>query len=208
MNLEDVVPAARALLPVTSERAEKTEAARRLLPEAAHDLRDAGMFKLVQPKRFGGFELDPAAVVRASAELARGCGSTGWCLGVLSVHNWMLGLYDLQAQEDVWGEDPETLLAASFAPTGQAERVADGIRVSGRWSFASGCDASSWMMVGAVVPGEAERVSDRRQLACQRSRGNGQQGYRDRRGARSRTPLPIPHPGLRGTLTRERTLLR
>jgi len=154
MKLEEVIPAARDLLSVTSDRAEKTEKERRLLPEAVRDLRDVGMFKLVQPKRFGGFELDPVAVVRASSELARGCGSTGWCLGVLSIHNWMLGLYDLQAQNDVWGENPETLLAASFAPTGGAERTADGFRVSGRWSFASGCDASSWMMVGAVVPGE------------------------------------------------------
>ena len=154
MKLEDVVPAAHALLAATSERAEKTEAARHLLPEAVRDLRDAGMFKLVQPRRWGGFELDPAALVRASAELARGCGSTGWCLGVLAVHSWMLGLYEERAQEDVWGDDPQTLLAASFAPTGQAERVADGIRVSGRWSFASGCDASRWMMVGAVVPSQ------------------------------------------------------
>jgi 3-hydroxy-9,10-secoandrosta-1,3,5(10)-triene-9,17-dione monooxygenase len=154
VKLEDVVPAARALIPATSERAEKTEAARQILPEAIRDLRDAGMFKLIQPRRWGGFELDPAALVRASAELARGCGSTGWCLGVLAVHNWMLGLYEERAQEDVWGDDPQTLLAASFAPTGEAERVADGIRVSGRWSFASGCDASSWMMVGAAVPSE------------------------------------------------------
>lgn len=152
MNLEDVVPAARALLPAVSERAEKTEAARQLLPEAVRDLRDAGMFRLVQPRRFGGFELDPAAMVRAAAELGRGCGSTAWCLGVLSVHNWMLGLYEARAQEDVWGEDPETLLAASFAPTGQVERSGDGFRLSGRWSFASGCDASRWMMLGAVVP--------------------------------------------------------
>ena len=161
MKLEDVVPAARGLLAATSERAEKTEAARQLLPEAVRDLRDAGMFKLNQPRRWGGFELDPAALVRATSELGRGCGSTAWCLGILAVHNWMLGLYEERAQEDVWGDDPETLLAASFAPTGQAERVADGIRVSGRWSFASGCDASRWMMVGAVVPSD-EPIPDMR----------------------------------------------
>lgn len=155
MKLEDVVPTARELLPATLERAEKTEAARRVLPEAVEDLRAAGMFKLLQPKRWGGFELDTSALVWASAELARGCGSTGWCLGVLAVHNWMLGLYEEQAQADVWGENPETLLAASFAPTGTAERVDDGILVSGRWSFASGCDPSGWMMVGAVVPSDS-----------------------------------------------------
>ena len=154
MKLEDVAPTARALVPAAAERAEKTEEARRLLPEGERDLRDAGLFKIVQPKRFGGFELDPVSIVRATSEVARGCGSTGWCLGILAIHNWMLGLYDERAQEDVWGEDPGTLLAASFAPTGSAERVEGGIRVSGRWSFASGCDASRWMMVGAVVPSE------------------------------------------------------
>ncbi|MBW2396795.1 MAG: acyl-CoA dehydrogenase family protein [Deltaproteobacteria bacterium] len=154
MKLEEVVSTARSLVPAAAERAEQTEEARRLLPEAEREIREAGLFKLVQPKRFGGFELDPVSVVRATSELARGCGSTGWCLGILAIHNWMLGLYQEQAQEDVWGENPDTLMAASFAPTGKAERVEGGIRVSGRWSFASGCDASSWMMVGAVVPSE------------------------------------------------------
>lgn len=155
MKLEEVALTARALVPAAAERAEKTEEARRLLPEAERDMREAGLFKIVQPKRFGGFELDPVAIVRATSELAQGCGSTGWCLGILAIHNWMLGLYPEQAQRDVWAEDPDTLMAASFAPTGTAERVEGGIRVSGRWSFASGCDASTWMMVGAVVPSES-----------------------------------------------------
>ena len=154
MRLEEVVPVARRLAPRAAERADETEAARRLLPEAERELREAGLFRLLQPRRWGGFELEPAALVRATAELARGCGSTGWCLGVLAAHNWVLGLYGGRAQEDVWGDDPDTLLAASFAPTGHAERVAGGIRVSGCWSFASGCDVARWMMVGAVVPSE------------------------------------------------------
>ncbi|MCP4002658.1 MAG: flavin-dependent monooxygenase [bacterium] len=154
MKLEDVVPAARALTAAAADRAEKTEEARRILPETVRELREAGMFKLVQPRAFGGFELDPVSLVRATTELARGCGSTGWCLGILAIHNWMLGLYEEQAQKDVWGDDPETLLAASFAPTGTAERVDGGILLSGRWSFASGCDASRWMMVGAAVPSD------------------------------------------------------
>jgi len=154
MQLEQVLSLARGLAPKAADRAEETEAARRLLPEAERELREAGLFRLLQPSRWGGFELEPESLVRVSAELARGCGSTGWCLGVLAAHNWVLGLYEQRAQEDVWGYDPDTLLAASFAPTGQAERVADGIRVSGRWSFASGCDAARWMMVAAVVSSE------------------------------------------------------
>jgi 3-hydroxy-9,10-secoandrosta-1,3,5(10)-triene-9,17-dione monooxygenase len=155
MKLEEALSVARGLAPKAAERAEKTEAARRLLPEAEQELRQAGLFKLLQPRRWGGFELEPASLVRVSAELSRGCGSTGWCMSVLAAHNWVLGLYEQRAQEEVWGDDPETLLAASFAPAGQAERVTGGIRVSGRWSFASGCDAARWMMVGAVVKSES-----------------------------------------------------
>jgi len=154
MRLEDVVPVARSLAARIADRAEETEAARRLLPAVESELREAGLFRLLQPRRWGGFELEPASLVKACTEISRGCGSTGWCLGVLAAHNWVLGLYDGRAQGDVWGDDPDTLLAASFAPTGQAERVGGGIRVSGRWSFASGCDAARWVMVSAVVPSE------------------------------------------------------
>ncbi|MBW2244821.1 MAG: acyl-CoA dehydrogenase, partial [Deltaproteobacteria bacterium] len=59
MKLEEVVSTARSLVPAAAERAEQTEEARRLLPEAEREIREAGLFKLVQPKRFGGFELDP-----------------------------------------------------------------------------------------------------------------------------------------------------
>ncbi len=157
MKLEEVAPVARSLASRAAGRAEETEAARRLLPEAERELREAGLFKLLQPRRFGGYELEPASLVTATAELGRGCGSTAWCLGVLATHNWILGLFEERAQEDVWGDDPDTLLAASFAPTGQAGRVEGGVRVSGRWSFASGCDVARWMMVGAVVPSDGPR---------------------------------------------------
>ena len=84
------------------------------------------MFKLLQPKRWGGFELDPAALVRASAELARGCGSTGWCLGVLAVHNWMLGLYEEQAQAGCVGRRPGDAAGCLLCPHRPG-------RARGRW---------------------------------------------------------------------------
>ncbi len=154
MKLEEVTEVARSLVPVLRERALATEQRRSLPDETTADLKASGLLRMLQPLRWGGDELEPLSLIRATAELGRGCGSTAWCTGVLAVHSWMLGLYEERAQQEVWGEDPEVLLAASFAPTGKAERVVDGVRLNGRWSFASGCDQSRWMMVGAVVPGE------------------------------------------------------
>jgi 3-hydroxy-9,10-secoandrosta-1,3,5(10)-triene-9,17-dione monooxygenase len=154
VKLEEVTEIASSLVPALRERALATEQLRRLPDETLAELRASGLLRIVQPARWGGHELEPVSVLRASAELGRGCGSTAWCLGVLSVHSWMLGLYEERAQQEVWGDDSGVLLAASFAPTGQAERTADGIRLSGRWSFASGCDHVRWVMLGALVLGD------------------------------------------------------
>jgi len=154
MKLEEVTEVARSLVPALRERALATEQRRSLPDETTAELKASGLLRLLQPARWGGDELEPVSLIRATAELGRACGSTAWCTGVLAVHSWMLGLYEESAQQEVWGEDPEVLLAASFAPTGKAERVVDGVRLEGRWSFASACDQSRWMMLGAVVPGD------------------------------------------------------
>jgi len=80
------------------------------------------------------------------------CGSSAWILGVIGVHNWHLAILSPQAQEDVWGEDSSIQLSTSLAPTGTVERVDGGYRLSGRWSFSSGCDFCHWAVMGGIVP--------------------------------------------------------
>jgi 3-hydroxy-9,10-secoandrosta-1,3,5(10)-triene-9,17-dione monooxygenase len=77
-------------------------------------------------------------------------------LGVVAVHAWQLALFPLQAQEDVWGTDAGTLISSSYAPTGKVARAEGGYRISGRWSFSSGCDHCQWVFVGGLIPPEVE----------------------------------------------------
>ena len=98
MTPETYLDRARALLPALRERAEAAERLRRLPDETMQDFQSAGLFRAMQPKRYGGYELDPGTFYRAVMEVAQACGSSAWILGVVGVHNWQLGLFDAQAQ--------------------------------------------------------------------------------------------------------------
>jgi 3-hydroxy-9,10-secoandrosta-1,3,5(10)-triene-9,17-dione monooxygenase len=135
---------ARALLPVLRERTARAEQLRRLPDETFADFQEAGLFRALQPKRYGGYELDPATFYEAVMDVGAVCGSSAWILGVIGVHNWHLAILPPQAQEDVWGEDSSVQLSTSLAPTGTVQRVDGGFRLSGRWSFSSGCDFCRW----------------------------------------------------------------
>ena len=152
MTPEEYLDRVRALLPAVRERVARAEALRRLPEETFADFQEAGLFRCLQPKRWQGFELDPATFYQAIVETSAVCASTGWILGVVGVHNWHLALFPPQAQKDVWGEDDSLQLSTSLAPTGKVERVAGGFRLSGRWSFSSGCDYCEWAALGGVAP--------------------------------------------------------
>jgi 3-hydroxy-9,10-secoandrosta-1,3,5(10)-triene-9,17-dione monooxygenase len=152
MTAEEYLARVRALLPALRERAADAEQLRRLPDETVKDFQEAGLFRCLQPKRYAGYELDPGTFYRAIMEVAAVCGSSGWILGVIGVHNWHLALFPPQAQEDVWGEDTSVQVSTGLSPTGVVERADGGFRLRGRWSFSSGCDFCQWAVVGGVVP--------------------------------------------------------
>jgi len=151
VNSDDLVQAARDVAPRLRERAQETELTRALPEATIKELQEAKLFKALQPKRYGGFELPPIAFYEAAMALAAACGSTGWVYGVVGVHNWQLGLFPQEAQEEVWGEDVSMLVASSYAPTGQVARVEGGFRLSGTWNFSSGCGHCGWAFLGGIV---------------------------------------------------------
>jgi 3-hydroxy-9,10-secoandrosta-1,3,5(10)-triene-9,17-dione monooxygenase len=152
MTPEEFLGRVRALLPALRERAARAEQLRRLPDETFADFQEAGLFRAMQPQRYGGFELDPEFFYQAITEVGAVCGSSGWVFGVVGVHNWHLALFPPQAQEDVWGADDSVQLSTSLAPTGKVERVDGGYRISGRWSFSSGCDFCGWAVLGGIAP--------------------------------------------------------
>lgn len=148
---QDVIAGIRELLPVLRERAQEAEDARRVPEESVKSLQETGFFKLLQPKTFGGFEADPVSFYTAVKLVASACGSTGWVASILGVHPWHLGLFEAQAQQDVWGDDADVRISSSYAPMGKADVVDGGYRLSGRWSFSSGCDHATWVLLGGPV---------------------------------------------------------
>jgi 3-hydroxy-9,10-secoandrosta-1,3,5(10)-triene-9,17-dione monooxygenase len=149
---EEYLARVRALLPALRERTARAEQLRRLPDETFVDFQEAGLFRALQPRRYGGYELDPDVFYRAVMEVGTACGSSAWILGVIGVHNWHLAIFPPQAQEDVWGKDTSIQLSTSLAPTGTVQQVDGGFRLSGRWSFSSGCDFCQWAVLGGLVP--------------------------------------------------------
>jgi 3-hydroxy-9,10-secoandrosta-1,3,5(10)-triene-9,17-dione monooxygenase len=153
---KDLVAKARALKPTLAARAPQADTLRRLPDETIADFQAAGFLRMLQPARWGGLEVHPRTFFDAQMTIASACPSSAWVLGVVAVHSWQLALFPLKAQEEVWGSDRATLISSSYAPTGKVTRVDGGYRLSGRWSFSSGCDHCQWVFLGGMVPPEAE----------------------------------------------------
>jgi len=136
------------------QQAEETDARRRL-PDAVVDaLKNAGLCRLMVPKRFGGYQTSIHTYIDVMAELGRGCGSTSWVASLINVCAWLAALFPEQAQEDVWGSNPDAWTAGSLAPHGDARPVEGGWRVTGRWPWASGCLHADWAACGIHMNNE------------------------------------------------------
>jgi len=147
MNL---VTEAKRLAPQLAETAARDRELRRLSDQTWKLLLDGGFLRSLQPARWGGGEVALIDFVDAMIELSRVSPAAGWVAGVIGVHPWQLALFDDAAQRELWDEDAATMHSSSYNPTGKAEKVAGGYRVSGRWSFSSGCDHCRGVMLGAI----------------------------------------------------------
>lgn len=147
---------AAELVPSIRERAEKVEEQRFISEESIQELQDAGLFRALQPKRWGGMEAHPADFSSAIIEIGKACTSTSWVLCVVAVHYWELSYMTDQAQEDVLGTDPSTLISSAYARTGTATKVDGGYLLNGRWRSSSGVVHAKWSIVGVAVEEEGQ----------------------------------------------------
>ncbi len=165
---EELIDRARTLVPKLAERSERCERERRIPEESIADLKQAGLFRILQPKAFGGFELDFSAYVKISIELGRGCASTAWVFQNNSMHQLILGLFPEQTQEELWNSG-DTVRDARIASTGWSPRrggarpVDGGYILDGHWELASGsynCDLD--VILAPVLREEAGPVPEMR----------------------------------------------
>ena len=142
--------------PEIEARAHATEKACRVPEENISALRAIGYFDIVKPALFGGYEHDFDVLVELNIELAKSCASTAWVAGLLAAHQWLIAGFPEQAQRDVWDENPDAVACGSYAPAAKATPADGGYRLSGRWSFASGCDNAQWSLCAALLPAATE----------------------------------------------------
>jgi 3-hydroxy-9,10-secoandrosta-1,3,5(10)-triene-9,17-dione monooxygenase len=155
-----VLDGVRDLLPGIRERADEAERLRVVPESSIKELEEVGFFRLLQPRRFDGLESDPVDFYAAVRDIAGACGSTGWVSSVVGVHPWQVALFSDEAQQAVWGADTTTRLSSSYAPTGKAKLTDGGYTLSGKWSFSSGCDHCSWVLLGGLVFNDEGDVVD------------------------------------------------
>jgi len=151
----EVVARANAMIPWLREKADAVEKARMVPVETIQAFKDAGFFKILQPKRWGGYEMNPNVLNKVLMELARGCPSSAWNVMVLGVHPFEVGLLESRCGDELWGQDNTALVSSSYAPFGTVKAVDGGYVLNGEWLTSSGCDHAAG---GAFVGG---RVADK-----------------------------------------------
>jgi 3-hydroxy-9,10-secoandrosta-1,3,5(10)-triene-9,17-dione monooxygenase len=154
-----VVEQAEAILSNLRARADATNANRRLPKETIADLRSSGAFKTIQSTRNGGYGLGMREHLDVLATLGRGCGSTGWVVGVVQAHSWLMSHFPIEAQEETYGANPDAMISAVIGPRGVAVKTDHGYRLTGTWPFTSGCENADFLLLGAVVK-DGDRVVD------------------------------------------------
>jgi len=152
---EEMIARARAMLPQLLERQAETEALT-YYPEATHQaFLKNGLYRILQPRRYGGYEFTPATFFKVVIELARGCPSTAWCFCLCAAHVLqMVGVFDDEALADIIGPDGEFRAACFGFHTGTIRKVDGGYRVTGTWPYASGSPYSTHYIGHTFLPPE------------------------------------------------------
>jgi 3-hydroxy-9,10-secoandrosta-1,3,5(10)-triene-9,17-dione monooxygenase len=159
-DTDELLERAAALRPVLERNAAKGEEDRRIAAESIEALVEAGLFKITVPRRFGGYEVDIRTKLEVSAAVAEGDGATGWVLALINVCHWLVGLYRDQAQQDIFGADPDARVCGVLAPSVETRREEGGLVVSGRWPWASGSLHATWGLVGVLDRDAAGAITE------------------------------------------------
>jgi alkylation response protein AidB-like acyl-CoA dehydrogenase len=148
---DELLARIRELQPLIEKNAAQGEQDRRVVEESVTALTDAGVFKIAQPRRYGGYQASVRTMLDVSAAVAEADGGTGWVVALCNVCAWLTGLFSERAQDEVWGTDPDAKVSGVLTPSCGSVKVDGGFRVTGRWFYNSGAWHSSWAILGFPV---------------------------------------------------------
>lgn len=155
---KEIYNAAVDLKPVIETYRKQIESERRLPIELVDILKQAGMFRMTMPKKWGGAELDPVLQIKVIETLSEVNASVGWCVMIGGDNGYFSSFLDQKIAREMY-EDVNAVTGSALSQTGRAVKVRGGYLVSGRWPFSSGCQHSSWLIAGCkVYDGETLRL--------------------------------------------------
>ena len=162
VTYDEALRRAESLIPLLKLHADESEKLTHMAPAVLKALHETGLLRYMQPKRWGGMELDFVSVFDLPEMLGRGDASAAWTFTNLAAHHRLLALWDPKAQEEIWGDNPDMLIASGIAfAQGKARKVDGGYVINGRWGFSSGVDVSTWNMLACQVI-DSDKVVDYR----------------------------------------------
>jgi alkylation response protein AidB-like acyl-CoA dehydrogenase len=150
-SIGELVSRATEIGAFARQAAEQTETNRRVSPLAIARMRDAGLFRIMQPAVYDGYEYGFEALVPVVAAVGAGCASTAWVFSLGIVHQWLVAAFPEKTQDEYWS-NPDAIAFGSYPPVGKVVAVEGGYRLSGTWSFTSGCDHADWLVLGGMIP--------------------------------------------------------
>ncbi|MCQ9134478.1 MULTISPECIES: acyl-CoA dehydrogenase family protein [Streptomyces] len=148
----ELVARARELAPLIRENAVKTEQDRRLAEEVVVALRDAGLFRLSTPTRFGGYDLKMSDLLATIVEVGKACGSAGWNLSIdtASTRFALNALPETALAEMFEGNPDAYVISTAHLSTTKAWRAEGGFRITGTFPWSSGCEIADWAYIPVV----------------------------------------------------------
>jgi resorcinol 4-hydroxylase (FADH2) len=159
-SIDELVSRATEIAHYVRQIAEQTEARRQVSRDAIARMRAAGLFRILQPAAYGGYEYNFDALVHVVTVIGAGCASTGWVFSLGVVHQWLVAGFPQKAQDEYWS-NPDAIAFGSYPPTGKASTVDGGYCLNGSWGFASGCDHADWLVLGGMLPAENDGAMSR-----------------------------------------------
>jgi alkylation response protein AidB-like acyl-CoA dehydrogenase len=147
----ELVSRVRELQPLIAGHAAKGEADRRVVEESITVLSDAGIFKIAQPRRYGGFETSMRTMLDVSSAVAEADGGTSWVVTLCNGCAWLASLFAERAQDDAWADNPGAKVSGVLAPTAESVKVDGGFRVTGQWFWNSGSWHADWAVLGIPI---------------------------------------------------------
>lgn len=129
-----------------------------VVPQSTVDaMISTGLFRSFTPLQYGGLEMAPAAFYEGVMRIAEADSSAAWIAGQLNIHAYEIALMDKRMQDEFWADGPDTRASSSYAPVGKWEEIEGGYRLNGTWTFSSGVDHATWVILGGrdrnfVVP--------------------------------------------------------